>query len=263
MAPLISNGNGLSPQGRRHSTSGTSDAASTGGTTTLLALQVPLGVPGSHAALFSAFAASGDRPVAIVEADDDSTVVAELTRLAVAHTPLLCVHAGVVAHGNSVIVVPGASGLGKTTLTAALVRAGFEYLSDEALAIDTGTATVQPFPRPLAMSHDSWALVASDVALPPAPGQEVLVPPAAFGTVGEPGGAVSDVLLVNRRPGPVEIEPATPGDALSELLRRSFNHFRTPGASFELLTGIARRARAWRVGYSDARELAHAVAQGL
>ncbi|HEX4726489.1 MAG TPA: hypothetical protein VH298_01745, partial [Jatrophihabitans sp.] len=47
-------------------------------------------------------------------------LLAELTRLAVQHSPRLCLHAGVVSCPGGTVVVPGSSGLGKSTLTAAL-----------------------------------------------------------------------------------------------------------------------------------------------
>ena len=42
-------------------------------------------------------------------------------------------HAGAVSDGDSALVLPGKAGSGKTTLTAALVRAGFQYLTDDLL----------------------------------------------------------------------------------------------------------------------------------
>ncbi len=58
------------------------------------------------------------------------------------------VHAGCVAAGGSAILIPGYSFSGKTTLTAALVRAGALYYSDEYAVIDH-RGLVRPYPRPL------------------------------------------------------------------------------------------------------------------
>ena len=63
---------------------------------------------------------------------------------------VLVVHAGVVvAPDGKAVVLPAASGGGKTTLTAGLVRAGFDYLSDEMMAVDPATRRVLPVPRSL------------------------------------------------------------------------------------------------------------------
>jgi hypothetical protein len=60
----------------------------------------------------------------------------------------LFVHAGVVGWRGRAIVVPGESYAGKTTLIAALVRAGATYYSDEYAVFDS-RGRVYPFARPL------------------------------------------------------------------------------------------------------------------
>lgn len=59
-----------------------------------------------------------------IEESDPSLALAELTRIGAEHSPLLCMHAGVVAGADGMLVVPCHSGLGKTTLVAALVQRG-------------------------------------------------------------------------------------------------------------------------------------------
>src|SRR5579871_2793500 len=60
------------------------------------------------------------------------------------------VHAGVVGWRNRAIVLPGASGAGKTTLVTALLRAGARYYSDEYAVFDAG-GFVHPFARRLSI----------------------------------------------------------------------------------------------------------------
>jgi hypothetical protein len=60
------------------------------------------------------------------------------------------VHAGCVAVDGLAMVLPGRSTSGKSSLTAALVRAGAEYYSDE-YAIFDSQGLVRPYPRMLAM----------------------------------------------------------------------------------------------------------------
>ncbi|HET6210294.1 MAG TPA: hypothetical protein VFD94_07920, partial [Jatrophihabitans sp.] len=78
-------------------------------------------------------------------------LLAELTRLAVQHSDRLCLHAGVVTYPGAAVVIPGSSGLGKSTLTAALVQAGFGYLSDEVLAVPRTGGLPARFARPIAV----------------------------------------------------------------------------------------------------------------
>lgn len=60
------------------------------------------------------------------------------------------VHAGVVAHRGRTIIIPGNSFSGKTTLVAALVRAGATYYSDEFAPIDED-GFVHPYAKPLSV----------------------------------------------------------------------------------------------------------------
>jgi hypothetical protein len=60
------------------------------------------------------------------------------------------IHAGCVVADGRAIVMPGYSLDGKTTLTAALVRAGAEYYSDEFAVLDH-RGDVRPYPRPLSV----------------------------------------------------------------------------------------------------------------
>lgn len=71
-------------------------------------------------------------------------------------------HAGAVAHNDIVILIPGSSFSGKTTLVAALVRAGAEYLSDEFAPIDEH-GLVHPFPKPLGVRDETSVQVDHDV----------------------------------------------------------------------------------------------------
>jgi hypothetical protein len=66
-------------------------------------------------------------------------------------------HAGVVGWKGRAIVLPGRSFSGKTTLVAALVRAGATYYSDEYALFDA-RGRVHPYPRPLSIreEHGEW-----------------------------------------------------------------------------------------------------------
>lgn len=60
------------------------------------------------------------------------------------------VHAGCVAVDGRAIVIPGRTMSGKSSLTAALVRAGATYYSDEYAVIDA-RGWIRPYPRKLAI----------------------------------------------------------------------------------------------------------------
>jgi hypothetical protein len=72
---------------------------------------------------------------------------------------LVAVHAGAVAWRGRGVVLPGATGSGKTTLVAGLIRAGFSYLSDEAALVDPRSGRLQPFPKSLTLRPESVRLL--------------------------------------------------------------------------------------------------------
>jgi hypothetical protein len=73
------------------------------------------------------------------------------------------VHAGVVALGDSAIVIPGRSFSGKTTLVAEFVRAGAVYYSDEYAVLDD-QGLVHPYPKPLSLRGEDHQQVDHSVA---------------------------------------------------------------------------------------------------
>jgi hypothetical protein len=90
------------------------------------------------------FSFTGPEVAAARIAHDIHTFVAEQARQRV------FVHAGAVAWQGRAIVLPGRSFAGKSTLVAALLRKGAEYLSDE-FAVFDGRGYVHPFARPLSI----------------------------------------------------------------------------------------------------------------
>jgi hypothetical protein len=66
-------------------------------------------------------------------------------------------HAGAVSDERRCIVLPGAPGSGKTTLTAALAAEGFGYFSDEVVLLEEETLLVRPLPLSLSIKPGSLA----------------------------------------------------------------------------------------------------------
>jgi hypothetical protein len=80
--------------------------------------------------------------------------------------PLVVLHAGGVVINGRGVIISGSTGSGKSTLTAALVRAGAGYLTDEALAIDPQNGVLHPYPKALTIQRGSWRLL-GDLRPPP------------------------------------------------------------------------------------------------
>lgn len=235
-------------------------------------LGVRLAVPAGFTRLRPAFAdlfAGDGVPAgtgASLELRPDDTAedaLALLTEAVVRRSPLLCIHAAVVASDHGVLAVPGQSGLGKSTLAAALTRAGLRYLSDEALALDRQSGAVTRFPRPLSLAPDVWPLLGID-AMPESGEFERQFAPSTFGPVFSGGPiAVTDILLAERSGTSTELSEGSRSDAVTALLTRSFNHFLDPAGSLRTAATVVRSARVWRARYSDATDLAERMALAL
>jgi hypothetical protein len=104
----------------------------------------------------------GDEEVA--RSEDESDVITHLLWRITDDTVMLAegyllIHAGaVVTPAGDAVLILGEAGSGKTTLVAALVQDGFGYLSDEAGAVELGSAIVHPWARPLGFTVGARAL---------------------------------------------------------------------------------------------------------
>lgn len=99
-------------------------------------------------------------------------------------------HAAAVARDGHLVLLAGESGAGKTTLTLALLDAGWTYLSDDLAPVAVDTALVHPFPKPLGVKDAArWDAVREAFAGGPAierPTGSFLVPPDAWDVATEP-----------------------------------------------------------------------------
>ncbi|EXI82231.1 MAG: hypothetical protein AW10_00679 [Candidatus Accumulibacter appositus] len=76
------------------------------------------------------------------------------------HKPMLAYcHAGAVSHRGRSILMPGDSGVGKSTLTGFLVAHGFGYLSDDMIAIGEDGLSLLPLPTRLSIKAGSWTIL--------------------------------------------------------------------------------------------------------
>jgi len=97
------------------------------------------------------------------------------------------VHAGVVLFSAGVVLIPGVSKAGKSTMVQSLVQAGGRFYSDEYAVIDSG-GLVLPYPRAL------WTRISRQ--------QRQATPPQQLGWTPQLGPApIDQVLFLEYRPG--------------------------------------------------------------
>jgi len=186
-----------------------------------------------------------------------AAVVAGLNRAAVEQCTHFAVHSGVAAWPRGMVAIPAESGQGKTTLTASLVRLGFQYASDEALVFDAG-GDVLPYPKPFALS--TWS--ADLLGLPRNEGELLITAADLGGTVSE-GGRLTDLVVSEYGHDDLCLQPIPKSQAVAALIQHSFNHYKDPKRAFRLATDVAREVRVWRLEYDDPLEAAELLYETL
>jgi hypothetical protein len=185
-----------------------------------------------------------EEALAVLEADLRLNVAAAATRR-------VFVHAGVVAHRGRAIVLPGRSGAGKTTLVAALVRAGATYYSDEFAVLD-GRGRVHPFAKPLSVRGAEGK------------GGRSVTAEELGGVSGTRPLRVGLVVASTYRPG-ARWRPArlTPGGALLHLVPHTVPVRRRPEASLRSLTAMVEGALVLKGARGEAEALAPLLLETL
>lgn len=153
------------------------------------------------------------------------------------------VHAGVVAWQDRAIVLAGPSSAGKSTLVAALVRAGATYYSDEYAVFDA-QGRVHPFRRPLRLrggnSGQPRSYTAAELGASKGAG------PAPVGLV---------VMTHYRRGARWRPRELSPGRAALALLANAVGVRRRPEATLRTLRNVVTTAGAIESARNEAEEV--------
>ena len=185
---------------------------------------------------------SGADPETLLNAleSDLERLVAERARR------VLFIHAGAVGWHGKAILLPGRSRTGKTTLVAALVRAGGLYLSDEYAVLDAD-GWVHPFPRrPGIRTKDGRSRRVSATTLRGLVGRDPLRPGL--------------VLVLRYRPGATgRLRALTPGQAAMALLANTVVVRARPRATLASLARAVADVSAWRGERGEAGSFAAAL----
>lgn len=140
------------------------------------------------------------------------------------------IHAAAVGRGGHSILLPGASGSGKSTAAAALVAAGFQLLGDDTVVLAGDGLAARAVPFAICLKRGAWKLLAGrfpDLAEQPVhdriDGRRVryLVPPlVAAEARNQAGWPVSAIVFLRRGDGGApELSALPPFEALQRLLK--------------------------------------------
>lgn len=139
---------------------------------------------------------------------------------------LFYIHAGVVGTGERCVLLPAASGSGKSSLTAALVHHGFRYFSDEVALIERTTFCVPPMPLALCIKSTGWDLMARyfpEIETLPihvrADRKRLRYVPPPAGAADQPPSPVSHIIFPHyEKNAAIELKPVTRSEALRRLM---------------------------------------------
>lgn len=162
----------------------------------------------------------------------------------------LLMHAAGVARDGLGVVLAAPMESGKTTTCTGLVRDGWSYLTDEAVAVDPATLRVRAFPKALTIDPGSQFLFPElRPELPSSSGQKWQVPPHSI----RPGCVTTDVpvglllLPAYREGASTELQPLTPAQAVMELAQCTFFFIEQPERNLAALAQLARTAPCYRL----------------
>jgi hypothetical protein len=180
----------------------------------------------------------------------------------------LLIHAGVVGTPTSAtVVLPGGTGLGKSTLVAALLVRGFTYLSDELAPLDPVSARVYPYHRPIALKSVSLPLLqglTDRVVFSPTadgPGRPYLRPQDIGASVGNPGPVASVVFPSTDRDGRPRLVPIPAAETLRRLAENSVNLGVYQDRGLTLLSRILRTAETFELQGGTPEQRAELLAE--
>jgi hypothetical protein len=173
------------------------------------------------------------------------------------------VHAGAVARHGRAILLPGRSGAGKTTLVAALLRAGFQYLSDEA-AVLRPDGRIWPYAKPLSISRGAQPLFAElrpeHPALPGlGEGGDWQVPAHRIGGADVWAGPATPAAVVAfaYEPGlPARLAPLSRARALIAMMESGIFPGPSGRSALERLRALTADCATWTLTHADAHEAA-------
>jgi hypothetical protein len=172
----------------------------------------------------------------------------------------LVVHAAAVAWKGKGLLLPGPTGVGKSTLAAWLTTKGFAYLTDELAYVPHGSLAIQGLPRPLHLRKASRAALESRV--PTGAGSSWLTsevvglfqPIQRAPRIGRRELAVI-VFPRYRRIGTFQFVPVSKARAGLLLMECLLNARNLPDHGFEAVTALVQRIPSFELAYTSFDEL--------
>ncbi len=172
----------------------------------------------------------------------------------------LLFHAGGLEASGCGILVPAATGSGKSTLTAGLARAGLGYLSDELVALQLdavgpGPGRLLPYPKPITVKQGSFSVLADlKPEMLEGEGEGEWQVPVGGGTGRRVGGPCEPGFVIVPRYDPsaeTALAPLSETDAFFTLALHAVNLLAHGQTGSEALGRLAADCACYALAYSD------------
>ena len=171
----------------------------------------------------------------------------------------MLMHAAAATTANVTVVLAADMESGKTTTVAGLLRSGFDYVTDEAVAVDPETGQISPFPKTLSVDPGSWPLFPecaprARVEREVARVRQWMVEPHRLGARVAAGPVSSpEVVLFPKyvAGATTQLVPVSAGEATHELCRMNFEFARHPGRNLRTAARLASTATCARLRIGD------------
>lgn len=172
----------------------------------------------------------------------------------------VALHAGAVGTSEGALLLPAPADTGKSTLVAALLESGFDYLSDEIGVLDPITGRAYPFPKHLHL--DQGALTdfpGLEERLEDRNGQsrgrlDRTVRPDDLGAhVGDINRLQALVFITGERDGKPKLTPLSKAETVERLTSNCFNLHRYGERGVIFLSRVAEDAPGFRLDGGSAR----------
>jgi hypothetical protein len=183
-------------------------------------------------------------------------VVQWINRVAVDPEYAVMSHAGGIERDGIACVLPADPESGKTTLTTGLVRAGYSYLTDEAVSFDWDTGEIEPYPKPLSIDPGSQYLF-PELRPPLQPDDDTAaqwqVPPRSIRADAVGGRSRARFVVFPKYTADAEtrLVPLSRAEALVELAKNTFRFREHPRRSLDALSEILRDVECARLVVGD------------
>ena len=180
----------------------------------------------------------------------------------------LFLHAGVVSRRGRALLLPAWMDCGKSSLTVALMRAGWDYLSDELAPIDPVTRRVYPFPKLIGLDADGVHLfpgleerLGDRNGLSSELTERYVRPGDVDSHVADPSQVAWLIFPTSDFGGPARLTPLPTAGAVEAMAKNSLNLFRYEDRGVALLAKVANEARAFTISGGSPAERAKLITQ--